>query len=59
VQPALPLHDLLTSSIPTALQVRGFNVRRWMRENKKKLPTVLESLAKLVNAGKLQAQCTE
>ena len=30
-----------------------------MRENKKRLPAVLESLAKLVNAGKLQAQCTE
>jgi trans-2-enoyl-CoA reductase len=41
------------------VQVRGFNVRRWMKENKKRLPSVLESVAKLVNAGKLQATFTE
>ncbi len=41
------------------LQVKGFNVRNWMRENKKKIPPMLESLAKLVNANKLQAAYTE
>jgi hypothetical protein len=30
-----------------------------MKENKKRLPSVLESVAKLVNAGKLQATFTE
>ena len=42
-----------------ALQVKGFNVRRWMKDSKKKLPAMLESVAKLVNAGKLQATFTE
>ena len=41
------------------LQVKGFNVRRWMREQRKRLPAVLEALGKLVAAGKLQAACTE
>ena len=40
-------------------QVKGFNVRRWVRDNKKKLPALLESMAKLVNAGKLRAEFTE
>lgn len=52
------------SSRPTPLppcppQVKGFNVRRWMKENKKKLPAVLESLGKLMSAGKLRAEFTE
>ncbi|PSC70227.1 trans-2-enoyl-reductase [Micractinium conductrix] len=41
------------------VQVKGFNVRRWVRDNKKKLPALLESMAKLVNAGKLRAEFTE
>lgn len=41
------------------LRVRGFNTRRWMSENKKKLPSLIDSLAKLVNAGKLAAAVTE
>ncbi|EFN52133.1 hypothetical protein CHLNCDRAFT_27061 [Chlorella variabilis] len=41
------------------IQVKGFNVRRWMKDSKKKLPAMLESVAKLVNAGKLQATFTE
>ncbi|KAL4435235.1 hypothetical protein ABPG77_001917 [Micractinium sp. CCAP 211/92] len=41
------------------IQVKGFNVRRWMKENKKKLPAVLESLGKLMSAGKLRAEFTE
>lgn len=40
-------------------QVKGFNVRSWMQANKKKIPAMLESLAKLVNADKLRAAYTE
>lgn len=42
-----------------AVQVRGFNVRSWMRDNKKKVPAMLEALGKLVAAGKLTAAYTE
>ncbi len=45
--------------LTVCLQVKGFNVRSWMRDNKKKIPAMLESLGKLVNAGKLQAAYTE
>ena len=41
------------------LSVRGFNARRWMADNRKRLPAVLDSLAKLVAAGKLRAEVTE
>lgn len=41
------------------LKVRGFNTRRWMQSNRKKVGPLLESLAKLVNAGKLAAAVTE
>ena len=42
-----------------SIGVSGFNVRKWMKEKKKKVPALLESIAKLVNAGKLQATFTE
>ena len=43
------------------LRVKGFNARRWMSmpENKKKLPGLVETLSKLVGAGKLAAAVTE
>lgn len=41
------------------LQVKGFNVRRYMRDNKKRIPSVLEAISKLVSAGKLNAAYTE
>lgn len=41
------------------LRVRGFNARKWMTENKKKVPALVETLGKLVNAGKLAAAVTE
>lgn len=44
---------------PRRAQVKGFNVRRWMKDHAKKVPALLEQLAKLVNAGKLQAAFTE
>lgn len=40
-------------------QVRGFNIRRWVQEHRKRVPVLLESIAKLVNAGKLTAAYTE
>lgn len=41
------------------LKVRGFNTRRWMSENKKKVPALIDSLSKLVCAGKLTVAVTE
>jgi len=41
------------------LKVQGFNLRRWMQNNKKKVPAMLETLAKLVNADKLTIAYTE
>jgi len=41
------------------LKVQGFNLRRWMQNNKKKVPPMLETLAKLVNADKLRVNFTE
>ncbi|KAL6781389.1 hypothetical protein ACKKBG_A10960 [Auxenochlorella protothecoides x Auxenochlorella symbiontica] len=41
------------------IQVRGFNIRRWVQEHRKRVPVLLESIAKLVNAGKLTAAYTE
>jgi trans-2-enoyl-CoA reductase len=41
------------------LKVQGFNLRRWMGGNKKKVPAMLETLAKLVNADKLTINYTE
>ena len=42
-----------------AAQVKGFNVRRYMRDNKKRIPNMLEAISKLVSAGKLTAAYTE
>eukprot|EP00890_Picochlorum_soloecismus_P003206 jgi/Picsp_1/3887/NSC_01399-R1_trans-2-enoyl- mitochondrial len=41
------------------LRVRGFNARKWMNENKKKMPKLVETIGKLVNSGKLAAAVTE
>ena len=41
------------------LRVRGFNTRKWMNENRKKVAGLVESLAKLVSSGKLAAAVTE
>jgi mitochondrial enoyl-[acyl-carrier protein] reductase / trans-2-enoyl-CoA reductase len=41
------------------LSVRGFNARRWMKENKKRLPALVETLGKLALAGKLAATITD
>lgn len=42
-----------------AAQVKGFNVRSWMRDNRKKIPAMLEALGKLVAADKLSVRYTE
>ncbi len=39
--------------------MEGFNLRRWMSTNKKRIPPMLETLAKLVNADKLRVNFTE
>jgi trans-2-enoyl-CoA reductase len=39
--------------------VCGFNLRAWMNANKKRVPAMLETLAKLVNADKLRVNFTE
>jgi len=41
------------------LIVRGFSLRNWMKENKKKTPKMMETLAKLVNANKIVVEYTE
>ena len=41
------------------LKVEGFNLRRWMKEKKRRVPAMMESLAKLVNADKLRINFTE
>lgn len=41
------------------LIVRGFSLRNWMKENKKKTPKMMETLAKLVNANKIAVEYTE
>ncbi|XRB25437.1 J domain-containing protein [Pseudoscourfieldia marina] len=45
--------------VSNELSVFGFNLRRWMNQNKKKVPSMLEALAKLVNADKLVINYTE
>ena len=42
-----------------ALIVRGFSLRQWMQDNKKKVPKMMETLGKLVRAEKLIAQYTD
>lgn len=41
------------------LTVRGFNLRKWQTTNRKKIPLMLETLSKLVNANKLRIDFTE
>ena len=41
------------------MKVEGFNLRRWMKEKKRRVPAMMESLAKLVNADKLRINFTE
>ncbi|DBA84971.1 TPA: hypothetical protein ACH3X2_005711 [Trebouxia sp. C0005] len=41
------------------LQVKGFNLRKWILRNSKQLPTMLDALGKLVMADKLQVAYTE
>lgn len=41
------------------LQVRGFSLRNWMKDNKNKILPMLESLSKLINADKLRVNYTE
>lgn len=36
------------------MKVQGFNLRSWMKNNKKKIPSMMEALAKLINADKLR-----
>jgi trans-2-enoyl-CoA reductase len=54
--PAWPWRDFVFRG----LRVRGFNARRWMREQRaRRLPPLLEALGKLVRAGKLAAVVAE
>ena len=53
--PTFPWHYWVAKN----LQVCGFSLRRWMKEKKKRVPTMMESLAKLVNADKLRVNYTE
>eukprot|EP00899_Mesostigma_viride_P018506 jgi/Mesvir1/26657/Mv20446-RA.1 len=41
------------------LKVQGFALRRWMKENKKRVPLMFETLAKLVHADKIKLNFTE
>lgn len=43
----------------SALIVRGFSLRQWMNDNKKKVPKMMETLGKLVCADKLVVQYTD
>ena len=41
------------------LQVKGFNLRKWISGNSKQLPKMLDALGKLVRADKLKVAYTE
>ncbi len=41
------------------LRVRGFNTRKWMVDNVKKVPNLVETIGKLVRSNKLLASVTE
>ena len=41
------------------VQVTGFNLRKWMAKNSKKVPQILEALGQLVAANKLKLEYTE
>ena len=45
--------------VGNGLKVEGFNLRRWMKEKKRRVPAMMESLAKLVNSDKLRINYTE
>lgn len=48
-----------TSFVSKGLVVKGFSLRQWMSANKKKVPKMMETIAKLVNADKLRVEYTE
>ena len=48
-----------TSFVAMGLVVKGFSLRQWMSANKKKVPKMMETIAKLVNADKLRVEYTE
>ncbi len=39
--------------------MKGFNTRRWMTDNAKKVPALVDTIGKLVRSGKLAASVTE
>jgi trans-2-enoyl-CoA reductase len=41
------------------LSVKGFNTRRWMTDNVKKVPALVDTIGKLVRSGKLAANVAE
>jgi trans-2-enoyl-CoA reductase len=41
------------------LSVKGFNTRRWMTDNVKKVPALVDTIGKLVRSGKLTANVAE
>ena len=43
----------------SALIVRGFSLRQWMIDNKKKVPKMMETLGKLARADKIVIQYTD
>jgi len=53
--PSWPWHQWVFKQ----MEVKGFNLRSWMKANKKKIPPMMESIAKLVNADKLRVTYTE
>jgi trans-2-enoyl-CoA reductase len=48
-----------TAWISNALIVRGFSLRQWMSENKKKVPKMMDMIGKLVRADKLVVAYTD
>ena len=40
-------------------QVKGFNLRRWMGKNRKRVPPMLDAIAKLINGDRLRIAYTE
>ena len=48
-----------TAWTQSALIVRGFSLRQWMNDNKKKVPKMIETLGKLSRADKLTIQYTD
>jgi trans-2-enoyl-CoA reductase len=48
-----------TAWTKSALIVRGFSLRKWMSDNKKKVPKMMDTLGKLVRADKLAVSYTD